>query len=93
MICEKPGHLGGEHCVTCVEHATFKAAAERRKVNGMRNRRFSIMCDEAAVVSISDFWEGWVEHLGKQNAVDYLIISMRKADEALRAAMERRKKK
>jgi hypothetical protein len=93
MICSKAHHAGGENCMTCIEHAVFKAAAERRKANSIRNRKFSIMCDEAAVVSLSEYWEGWIDTLGKQKAVDFLILCMREYDEKLRAALERRKER
>lgn len=70
----------------------FKAAAERRKANGIKLRQFRVLVESNAAASLSDFWNGWVETLGKEHATDYLLLSMRKADEALRSAQTRRKR-
>ena len=43
------------------------------------------------VVSLTEFYEGWVTALGKERAVDYLIVCMRKGQEALDRALEARK--
>jgi len=80
-------------CPTCAEHAIFKAAAERRKANGVKLGFFRIRVDENAIVSMNNFWDGWCETLGKEKATDYLLVAMREADERLRAALERRGKR
>ena len=88
MICEKKGHTGGENCVTCIEHAVWKSAFEKRKANGISKGYFRIDVGPEACVSLNDFFNGWCEVLGKRGAVDYMIVSMRKADEALRASLD-----
>jgi hypothetical protein len=72
------------------EKEVFRAAAARRKAAGIKLGRFAFMADQTQIVSINEFWNGWVEALGKQHAVDYLLIAMRKADESLRRAIARR---
>ena len=89
MICEKKGHQGGENCVTCIEHAVFKAAGERRREKGIKLGRWTIMVDKNQLASIDEFYQGWVEMFGKQRAADYLIVCMRKADEALRESLNK----
>jgi hypothetical protein len=88
MICTKEKHVGGENCITCVEHAVFKSAAERRKATGLKRGYFRIEVGLEACVSLNDFFNGWCETLGKRGAVDYLIVSMRQADELLRKTMD-----
>ncbi len=72
------------------EKQTFLAATNRRKAAGIRLRKVTFMADENQVISFNEFFSDWVEHLGKQHAVDYLIVAMQKADEALQRAIERR---
>jgi len=72
------------------EKDVFKAAAARRKAAGIKLKRFAFMADENQIVTINEFWNGWVEALGKQHAVDYLLVALRKADESLRRAIARR---
>jgi hypothetical protein len=93
MICTKKNHAGGEHCVTCVEHEAFRRIGERRRERGIRLGKFTIRCDTAAIVSLNNFWEGWIQVLGKEKATDYLVVAMRKADEALRRALDARNKR
>lgn len=51
----------------------YRAATERRKLAGIRLKRFAIMCDENQVVSLNSLWDSLVERFGKQAAVDHLI--------------------
>lgn len=88
MICIKKDHVGGENCATCVKHAVFKQMGERRKERGIALRQFKIMCEANAVASFNNFWNGWVETLGKEKATDLLLAAMRGADERLRAAVD-----
>jgi hypothetical protein len=73
------------------DKATFKAAAERRKANNIKLGQFRVLCDTNQVVSLTEFYEGFVARLGKQHAVDYMIVLMRKGSEALDRAVEARK--
>jgi len=50
------------------------------------------MLDSDQLTSIDNFWDGWVQELGKQRAGDYLVVAMRKADEALRRALDAAKR-
>jgi len=94
MICTKKNHAGGEHCVTCIEHQVFKRLGEHRRARGIKLGKFCILCDTAAIVSLSEFWEDFVRILGKEKAVDFLIICMRRGHESLlRAVMERSNRK
>jgi 3'-phosphoadenosine 5'-phosphosulfate sulfotransferase (PAPS reductase)/FAD synthetase len=79
-----------ENKLSDADKATFKAAAERRKANNIKLGQFRVLCDTNQVVSLTEFYDGWVDTLGKQHAVDYLIVCMRRGDEALRRAMEKR---
>lgn len=72
------------------EKEVFRAAALRRKAAGIKLKRFAFMADANQIESINEFWNGWVEVLGKQHAVDYLVVAMRKADESLERAIARR---
>lgn len=91
--CAKPNHQGGVACQTCADHATFNRAAARRRETGIKLGRWCVMADKNQLVSIEEFWNGWTELLGKQRAADFLIVCMRKGDEALRDAMKRKDKK
>jgi hypothetical protein len=73
------------------DKAVFKRAAERRRANNIKLGQFRVLCDTNQVVSLTEFYNGWVARLGKQHAVDYLIVCMRKGDEALQRAVEARK--
>jgi len=81
------------HELSDEQKQVFKDAAARRKAAGIKLGRFSVMADKNQIVSLNDFWNGWVQTLGKQHAVDYLIVVMRKGDEALRIAAEKRTKR
>lgn len=74
------------------DKAVFKAAAERRKANNIKLGQFRVLCDTNQIVSLTEFYEGWVTTLGKERAVDYLIVCMRKGQEALDRALEARKR-
>ena len=80
-----------ENKLSDADKATFKAAAERRKANNIKLGQFRVLCDTNQVVSLTEFYEGFVARLGKQHAVDYLIVLMRKGSEALERAVEARK--
>ena len=81
------------HELSDEDKAVFKAATERRKANAIKLGRFAVMADTNQVISLDEFFNGWVERLGKQRAVDYLIVCMRRGDEALVRALEEREKK
>jgi hypothetical protein len=77
--------------VTEAEKQTFQEAAARRKANGIKLGRFAVHADTNQIISLNDFMDGWIKKLGKQRAVDYLIVCMRKGEEALQRAIEERK--
>ena len=79
-----------ENKLSDADKAVFKAAADRRRANNIKLGQFRVLCDTNQVVSLTEFYEGWVDTLGKQHAVDYLIVCMRRGDEALRRAIEKR---
>jgi hypothetical protein len=81
-----------ENKLSDADKAVFKAAAERRKANNIKLGQFRVLCDTNQVVSLTEFYEGWVTTLGKERAVDYLIVCMRKGQEALDRAVEARKR-
>lgn len=78
--------------LTDAEKKVFKDGAWRRRQNSIRLKRVQLMMDENHVVSILNFWDGWVVLLGKQGAADYLLVTMRRADEILQAEREKRER-
>jgi hypothetical protein len=81
------------HEFTEEQKQVFKDAAARRRAAGIKLGRFTILADKNQIVSLNDFLDGWIRHLGKQGAIDFLIVCMRRGEEALQRAMEERKKK
>jgi len=79
--------------LTDEEKATFKRAAERRKVAGIRLGRFTVMLNKDQIESINEFWDSWIRALGKNGAGDYLVVVMRDAHEKLRTAIQEREAK
>lgn len=73
-----------------LEKQVFKEANWRRREAGIRLKRFCVMCDEHQVVSLNNYWNGFVEELGKQGAVDYLLVALRRADWELREVLRKR---
>lgn len=71
----------------------FKDAAARRREAGIRLKRFCVMLEENQVISVNEYWDTWVRHLGKVRAGDYLLVVMREAHEKLRAALVEREAK
>jgi len=66
------------------EKALYRAATERRKLAGIKLKRFAIMADENQVVSLNSLWDSLVERFGKQSAVDHLIRMWGAAEARLR---------
>ena len=79
--------------LTDADKAVFKAATERRLANGIRLKRFSVMCDASQVSALNDLWTGWIERFGKQKAVDVLLRLMTTVETRMREADERRSSK
>src|SRR6266403_671781 len=82
-----------ELCDAKMWKATFKRAAERRKVAGIRLGRFTVMLNKDQIESINEFWDSWIRALGKNGAGDYLVVVMRDAHEKLRTAIQEREAK
>jgi hypothetical protein len=66
------------------EKATFKAATERRKANGVRLKRFSVMAEESQIIALNELWSAWTERFGKITAIDHLIVLWGRAEARLR---------
>lgn len=62
----------------------FRAAAARRKANGIRLRKWSIMIEENVENSIEELWEEWVLLLGSDKAALFLQDCMMRYTEILR---------
>lgn len=71
----------------------WQEAAQRRKAKGIELGWWRVKIDTSQLKAIEEFYSGWIELLGKERAVDYLIVAMRKADEALRVALSESAKK
>jgi hypothetical protein len=63
--------------------AVFKAASERRKANGVRLKRFSVMAEDSQIEALNELWSAWVERFGKEKAIDHLILLWGRAEARL----------
>lgn len=68
----------------------FQDLARKRREKGIRTGTFKIAVPSEAVGPLYDFWNGFVEVLGRQKATDYLLVLLRNGDWALRSALEKR---
>jgi hypothetical protein len=64
---------------TEAEKKLFVEMTNRRKLNGVRLRRWSVMMDAQQLEVIDDLWSEWVSRWGKHHAANHLIRAM--ADE------------
>ena len=62
-----------EECPVC---KPFREASARRRENGIRLKRFAVMCDATQVEALNEIWDSWCIRFGKQKAVDVLIRVM-----------------
>jgi len=58
------------------EKAVYRAATERRKANGIRLKRFTILAEETQVEALNEVFESWIVRWGKNLAIDHLIVIM-----------------
>jgi hypothetical protein len=70
-----------EECAIC---KPFIEASRRRRENGIKLKRFAVMCDETQVEALNILWGSFVERWGKQQAVDHLIVILSKVEARLR---------
>lgn len=72
------------------EKATFKAATERRRLNGIRLKRITLLADASQVEAFTIIWSSWVERYGKNSAVDVLLRLMSTVEARIREEDARR---
>ena len=79
--------------------AVFVAAAEQRKLRGIKLKKIGLMADSSQVEAFHLIYEGWVQRFGKEDAVDFLVATMCEAEvklrewDAARRAYKNRKRK
>ena len=66
------------------EKATFKAAAERRRANGIRLGRIRIDADASQVEAFNIVYEEWLKRWGKEKALDILLRAMASIEARMR---------
>ena len=75
------------------DKATFKAAAERRKENGIRLKRITMLAEAGQVEAFNIVWEEWVRRYRKMGAVDLLIRCISAGEARIQDEMRARKEK
>jgi hypothetical protein len=82
--------------LTDEQKAVFSMATERRKQNGIRLKRISLAAEESQVELFHGIYDGWVQRMGKEDALDYLLswlcegeVRLREYDAARRASKEK----
>ena len=58
------------------EKATFKRATERRRENGIRLKRITLLAEPSQVAGFTELFDSWVIRWGKTRALDELIRIM-----------------
>ncbi len=58
------------------EKATFKRATERRRENGIRLKRITLLAQPSQVEGFTELFDSWVIRWGKSRALDELIRIM-----------------
>ena len=70
-----------EECAIC---KPFRDASARRRANGIRLRRITLLAEESQVEAFNILWESYVERFGKNKAVDVLLKLMSEVETRIR---------
>jgi len=79
--------------LTPEEKAVFLSATNRRKANGVRLRRWTVMAEESQIEALNELWSAWIDRFGKITAIDHLIVLWSRSEARLRDADEQKEKK
>ena len=74
------------------EKQVFLSATLRRRANGIRLKRITLLAEESQVEAFNILWESYVERFGKVKAVDVLLKLMAEVEARVRE-VERRNRK
>ena len=72
------------------EKKVFLDATNRRKANGVRLRRWTVMAEVSQIEALNELWSAWIVRFGKITAIDHLIVLWGRAEARLRDRDEAR---
>jgi hypothetical protein len=73
---------------TAEQRQFLRDISATRKANAIKLSRWIVTTDSEQAGVLEEFWDEWIELLGKDGATKFLVYCMRQWTEALRAAKE-----